>query len=266
MDVFTRPRIAPDGSAVAYGGTGRLWVRRLDQLEPREVPGSLGAEAPFWSWDSRSIAFARARKLWRVLADGGEPVPICDLPATGRIISGAWRDDDSIVFAAWQQWLYEVPARGGDPHAVLATDERREVDFHELCPVPGGKALLFVRHEKIGEQQHIELLADGRRTIVLQAHDNARYDNPRIAPTGHLVYERLDSNQGIWAVPFSLRTLKVTGEPFRVAPGATAPSVAQDGTLIYTAESTRYELTWLDGSGRPSGTNRPERATRGDPA
>jgi len=252
--VFTRPRIAPDGSAVVYGGAGRLWVRRLDELEAREVPGSVGAEAPFWSWDSHNLAFARARTLWRVAAEGGEPVPVCDLPATGRIISGAWRDDDSIVFAAWQQSLYEVPARGGDPRVLLATDPAREVDFHELCPVPGSRALLFVRHDRIGEQQHIELLSpEGRRTIVLQARDNARYDNPRIALSGYLVYERIDSNQGVWAVPFSLSTLSVTGEPFRVAPGATSPSVAQDGTLIYTADSTRYQLAWVDRAGRPAG-------------
>lgn len=249
LDIFSRPRVSPDGRAIVYAATDRLWVRRLDRLEPRELPGSRRAEAPFWSPDGASVAFASARKLWRIALDGTEPLAVCDLPASGRIISGAWRDDDVIVFAGWQDALYEVPARGGDPSRLLAVDKAVEVDFHELTALPRGRGLLFVRHERAGELQHVELLAGGRRSILLRAQAAARFDNPRFDPSGHIVYERLDANAGIWAVPFSLETLTLTGEPFRVVPGATMPSVSNDGTLVYAEEGLSYELAWVDRGG-----------------
>jgi eukaryotic-like serine/threonine-protein kinase len=254
IDVFTRPRIAPDGHAIVYGAADRLWVRRLDALEPAALAGSRGAEAPFWSYDSRGIAFVNSRRLWRVSTAGGEPVAICDLPERGRIISGVWQEDETIVFAAWQGPIFQVSARGGDPTVLLPLDGRREVDFHELAALPGGRGLLFVRHEKGGELQHVEVLAGDRRAIVLQAHGGARFDNPRYAAPGFLVYERLDSNAGIWAAPFSLDTLAITGESARIAPGGTIPGVAADGTLIYVEETGRYELTWVDRTGARVGT------------
>jgi eukaryotic-like serine/threonine-protein kinase len=253
IDVFTRPRIAPDGHAIVYGAGDRLWVRRLDALDAQPLPQSAGAEAPFWSHDSRTVAFARNRRLWRVPAEGGEPVAICDLPARGRIIAGAWREDDAIVFAAWQGPLYQVSARGGDPSVLLPLDPQREVDFHELAALPGNRGVLFVRHEKGGELQHIEVLAGDRRAIVLQAHGGMRFDNPRYAPPGYLVYERLDSNAGIWAAPFSLDTLTVTGESARIAPSASLPGVSADGTLIYVEETGSYQLTWVNRAGERLG-------------
>ena len=249
IDTWTRPRLSPDGQAIAYGASGRLWIRRLDRLEPLEIHGAEHAEAPFWSYDGRALAFASRRKLWRVGADGGEPVPVCDLPATGRVIAGAWRPDDVIVFSAWQESVYTVPASGGDPRVLLAVDPRTETDFHELSLLPDGRSLLFVPHSGTVDLSRIDVLRDGRRTVVVPAQQGARFDNPRYAPTGHLVYERSGSNDGVWAAPFDADRLEMTGEPFRVMAGARNPGVARDGTLMYTLARGTYQLGWVDRRG-----------------
>jgi hypothetical protein len=85
----TRPTLAPAGDAIAYGAADRLWIRRFDRADADEVPGSLLAERPFWSPDGSELAFAARGRLWKVRLTGGEAVPICDLPLTGRILAGA---------------------------------------------------------------------------------------------------------------------------------------------------------------------------------
>src|SRR5262245_23732879 len=59
--------ISPDGGTIAFvaisGGTRRLWLRRFDSLTPHEVTGTIGADFPFWSPNSRSIGFFAQGKL-----------------------------------------------------------------------------------------------------------------------------------------------------------------------------------------------------------
>ena len=187
IDMWTRPRLSPDGQAIAFGTTDHLWIRRLDRLEPLEVPGSERAESPFWSWDSQHLAFAAHRKLWRIRIDGGEPTAVCDLPisADGRIIAAVWRPDDVIVFSAWHDAIYEVSAAGGDPKLVLRP-AAHEMDFHELALLPDGKTLLMLPHEMSGQPlPRIEALRDGRRVVVVRDQPRTTFEFPRYAPTGY---------------------------------------------------------------------------------
>ena len=251
MDTWTRPRLSPDGQAIAFGTTDHLWIRRMDRVEPLEVPGSERAEAPFWSWDGQHLAFAAQRKLWRIRIDGGGPTAVCDLPpsADGRIIAGVWRPDDVIVFSGWHDAIYEVPAAGGDPR-VLLRPAAYEVDFHELALLPDGKTLLMLPHEVTGQPlPRIEALRAGRRIVIVRDQPRTTFEFPRYAPSGHLLYERLGTNIGIWALPFSPDTLTVTGDAFRIAPDGRMPQVARDGTLVYVLGTTPYQLAWVDRKG-----------------
>jgi hypothetical protein len=53
--------ISPDGRRVSFAavseGTTRLWVRELDSLEAKALPGTENARFPFWSPDSHSLGF-----------------------------------------------------------------------------------------------------------------------------------------------------------------------------------------------------------------
>ncbi len=57
--------VSPDGKRLAFTAanaerTITLWVRDLESLEARQLPGTEGAGSPFWSPDSRYLASALA--------------------------------------------------------------------------------------------------------------------------------------------------------------------------------------------------------------
>ena len=118
------------GDGIVYAAADRLWIRRFDQADPREVPRSLFAERPFWSPDGSELAFVARGQLWKLGVDAGGPVPLCDLPGTGRIVAAAWRPDGAIVFSSRFGPLYRVSAGGGDP--VVFHEDPAVIDFHEI--------------------------------------------------------------------------------------------------------------------------------------
>ncbi len=70
--------LSPDGrwlAFVASMGEGKrsLWLRPLDSLAARALPGTEGAIYPFWSPDSRALAFFAQGKLKKIEVSGGPP-------------------------------------------------------------------------------------------------------------------------------------------------------------------------------------------------
>ena len=78
---------------------------------------------------------------------------------------------------------------------------------------------------------------------------------PIYSPSGHIVYQTNVSEAGLWALPFSIETLRPTGEAFRVAEGLADPSLADDGTLVAVdfEDARPRQLTWFDRAGRKMG-------------
>ncbi|MFQ5930211.1 MAG: protein kinase, partial [Acidobacteriota bacterium] len=141
--------VSPDGKKVVYVSAGRLWIRELDQLEPRQLSRSEEARLPFWSPDSAFVGYVAAGKLWRVPVSGGESTTISDLQ--GGLVGGAgatWGSNGQIVFSRGGTGLLEVSARGGDPQPLLELDPKSEGDFHQPHFLPDGRGVLFVVHRK----------------------------------------------------------------------------------------------------------------------
>jgi Tol biopolymer transport system component len=250
--LFSFPVLSPDGGRIAYIADGRLWIRELDRFEAREVPGTLNAERPFWSFDGRHVGYVLEKKLWRVPAAGGEAAAICPVPESGRIVGAGWSRFGRIVFGVWRGGLYDVPAAGGEAKRIVALGPGAD-DFHTPAFLPDGRTVIYAVHGSRDDGKIAVLAEGGAPRIVFEA---PYLFSVAYSPTGHLLYTREIDNEGIWAVPFSTSKLKLEGAAFPVVRGAALPSLAADGSLVYVQGrmETKRELVWVSRDGKIEGT------------
>ena len=227
-----RLALSPDGTRIAFVHNDHLWVRDLAKMEAQMLPGTEGADVPAFSPDGTQIAYRVGATYHRIGADGGAPILIS---ATALTFSGGagswWTEDGRIIFATGGNSIMQVSSMGGDPTEVmpLADDES---DVHEPSELPGARGLVYVAHLKQGGPSEIRLWANGTRTSILNVADN-RLWSPRYASSGHILFRRTPNNSGLWAIPFSLASLEVTGEPFLVAPEGSEPCPGPNGILVH---------------------------------
>src|SRR5205823_6164310 len=101
-----------------------------------------GAAAPFWSPDSRFIAFFAQGKLKKIAASGGPAESLCETSSSSTS-GGAWSRDD-VILISMADSLQRVPATGGPPVDVLKGRHRFPVflpdGMHFLYLDGGGPA------------------------------------------------------------------------------------------------------------------------------
>ena len=241
-----------DGSKVAYLHGGRLWVRSLSNFDAHELVETEGAEMPFFSADGEHVGYLIGNELRRISVDGGKSQVICTM--SGGFTGGRqawWTEDGRVVFTTGAGGIYEVNALGGEPKEIVPVVKATESDYHEVSVLPGNRGYLYVPHKIDAGTNSMALYANGERKELLSV-DNARLWEPRYTLSGHIIFRRTASNSGIWALPFSLETLKVTGEAFMIAADAAEPCPAEDGTLVYRegGESGHRQLAIVDRKGQ----------------
>lgn len=261
IDWFFTPQISPDGGRIAFISKGRIWVRELNQLEPRAVADVAGLSPLAWSPDSRALLFNDRKQLWRVPVDGGSAVGLCEVPGTGSVIGATWSSAGVVAFSVWRGGMYQVAAGGGAPKLMFDIDPAEAIDYHAPFWLPNGD-LLHVVHwreggEILGKRRLSLAVFDGKQRIPIPGDYGGSDPSPVLTASGKLLYVRKDANGGIWSVPYDVAGRRPTAEPRLIAPDAVSVSVSDDGSLLYmegdSAEGSN-ELIWVDRAGKVTGS------------
>ena len=119
--------LSPDGQTLVYvatrDGTRQLFRRPVDQFQATPMPGTEGAQDPFFSPDGQSVGFDANGAMLRVALVGG---PAQTLTATPSFRGAVWGADDMIVYGLYAAGpLMQIPAAGGDPVVLFTPDDGR---------------------------------------------------------------------------------------------------------------------------------------------
>ncbi len=247
--------ISPDGKQILYAAgpsnARTLWVRLLASESARELAGTEGVLAAFWSPDSLEIGFATDSELKRMALNGGDIAVLCSLPSKNYSFGGgSWSPDGQTIVFGSGFALYEVAARGGDPKLLFERGDgpRRVFGDPHFLPVGSGPpglvytaavspsdAWLAVLNLETGERRE---LGPGSRPVY--------------SAEGHLLHAPQDSGDvGLSALPFSLETLTAIGGDFPMEGAGRIADVSRNGTLVYLDRGPRASktLVWRDRAG-----------------
>jgi Tol biopolymer transport system component len=237
--------ISPDGRSLVFAakpdtsGASSLYVRPVGSVASRKIEGTDNATQPFWSPDSKFIAYVTGGKLKRVEATGGTSLDICEAK---DFSGGAWSaaGGGTILFGT-AKGLNRVSAEGGK--AAVMTDLGPGETGH-LWPsfLPDGRHYLYLAWaEEAGNRAvYLDTLDTKARKRLFAAESNATYaasaGSGQAAP-GYLFFHRQAT---LFAQPFNAKTLAFTGDPVQIASEVASDprgrglfDVSQAGALIY---------------------------------
>jgi serine/threonine-protein kinase len=260
--------LSPDGTHLTYvarqGGTQQLYLRAMDSLESKPIPGTEGAFIPFFSHDGQWVGFFAGQKLKKVSVSGGAALTLGDATFPH---GASWGSQGVIAFAASVGTsLKQVPDGGGTPQ-LLTRLKKGEVNQRWPEFLPDGKAVLFSGAPTNANWTNSEVAAESvetgeRRNLVLGA------THPRYASSGHLVYVQGGS---LMAVPFDPRRLAITGAAVPIvegvlqssSSGAAQYSLSATGSLVYIpggVQADQRKLVWVTRNGAEQPVAAPARA------
>jgi serine/threonine protein kinase/Tol biopolymer transport system component len=261
--------VSPNGRQIAF--TARkytdarpsLWIRSLDSIEAKAIyqnfTGGPGAPHPFWSPDSRFVAFNADGKLRRVEVSGGSPQTICD--STPEFTGGTWNQQGVIIIGG-SAGLMRVSAAGGEPSPLTVLDTLRHETGHTGPDfLPDGRHFIYLRRSRDGsgiylgsledkpaQQDTGQLLATNLPAVFVAAPSTRR---------GHILFLREGK---LMAQTFDAGKLALSGEAIAagdlvgVSNGRGIFAASATGTLIYrngaSSQAGNRRLKWLNRQGK----------------
>jgi Tol biopolymer transport system component len=249
------PVVSPDGRHIAFAadsdGKRLIWIRPLDSLEPRPLPGTEGVLRPFWAPDSRFVAFMAGGKLKKVDIGGGPPQTICDAPNGA---DGSWSSEGVILYdGRANDPMMRVPATGGVSQPAVIAD-RKEGTPGAGWPefLPDGRHFLYTLIDRSSPEMTLmigELDSPAVKTLF-KTTTRVQYAEP-----GYLLFVR---ERTLVAQKFDAKTLTLQGEPVPMGEdlgtddlGLASFSASRTGILVFRGgELAGTRLLWVDRSGK----------------
>jgi eukaryotic-like serine/threonine-protein kinase len=253
--------ISPDGRSLVYAGavgngSYQLFLRRVDGLEARALPGTAGATQPVFSPDGKSIAFESGDgKLERLALDGGMPVALAPYTAQD---GAAWSPGGEIVLGAGASslGLTRVPENGGTPIPLTSPDTTRGGTVWHVWPIilADGKTVLFAIWNAVG--------SSGSELAMTSLDDGVvhRLGVRAMRPLGMIgdVLVYLTADGAVMATRYDLRHQREVGGTIAVLDsipmcaqcnGDGAANLSAGGSLAYMRGAVRSRMVWVSRNG-----------------
>jgi len=252
--------ISPDGTRLVFAarsadGKQQLWLRPLQSDSAQPLPGTQGATFPFWSADSRFVAFFTEGKLKKIDASGGPLQVLCDAP-DGR--GGTWNREGTILFSPiFNGPIYQVHAGGGTPTQVTHLDEGENSHRYPQF-LPDGRHFLYTARSVQGVNAglYVGSLDGKEKELLFRNRSNVIYASP-----GYLLFVRETS---LMAQEFDSKSRNLRGDAIPIGQGVlvnepyvrAVVSASDNGILAYAGAGTLQpsQLRWLDRSGKQIST------------
>jgi Tol biopolymer transport system component len=254
------PRVSPDGqflvmSATDSTGSNRAYVRRMDQLEAHEIPGTANLQRAYWSPDSKEVVFVADGKIQRAPIAGGSPTLVCAAPGGADL---SWGKSGMILLdGRATDSLRVVPAGGGELHPAARIDRAaKEIGSAWPSFLPDGKRFLFIGNVPSNANGgNIRLGKLGSLDSKLLGMSDGRVE---YAPGDWVLFLR---GTTLFAQKLDLAAERLTGQPIPLADGirigsaAGHFSISQAGILALARQRTdeRYVMRTADRRGNISG-------------
>ena len=239
--------ISRDGNQLAFAaldedGVSRLYLRALDSLEPRVLPGTENAELPFFSPDGQWVGFLVGDQVSKVSGGGGVPIAVGNVPlATAR--GAAWASDETIVLGGPNTGLVRMNTGTGVTEPLTQLNGEREENYHAWPYIlPDDKHVLFTVVTPTRTDLAILTLATGEWHLLEQTENAAQ---PHYLESGHLVFFRLG---GLFVAPFSLSRFAIDGPVTSVPVGDLIEGWHAGLDLGYFAASVSGSLVFVPGT------------------
>ncbi len=253
--------LSADGSQIAFvvqlGSTRQLMVRALDRFDARPLPGTEGADFPFWSPDGTAIGFFADGKIKRVSVNGEAVRTICDC----KSLAASW--GNGVILMGKDAYansgpnsgsLSTVPDTGGTVTPLDIGGTGKDMAAWPFF-LPDGRHFIYLDMTPAPADRRIMLgsLDAPTARVVVKSPFKARY-----AATGQLIYMRggvlvaqhLDIDRGELSGPVTTIADDILSAE---VPGQAQYEASLSGAVAYQTRglATPSTLTWIGRDGRP---------------
>jgi serine/threonine-protein kinase len=269
LDSVPSLAVSADGRHLVYtvrrGEETALFHRDISALSSREISGTRGALAPFFSADGRRVGFFLDGQLVAVPLAGGTALPVASVK--GMFWGASWNEDASLVYAAGLPASLYRARPGGVAERLTQPHTGRDGVLGHVWPrvLPGGESVLFTMWSTTLADARVEWLSlvTGERRTVLAGASDCRFAKGLLVCAragGTIAAARFDPHQGRLTGPV-LPLLRDVA----VHPGIGFAQLALGGgTLIYLPGTQHQGVRTLQRllSGKPAPLAAPARLYR----
>jgi Tol biopolymer transport system component len=251
--------LSPDGKRVVFatrdsvGRLGPLHIRELGHLTSTPLPGTAGAQSPFFSPDGLWVGFTTDNdQLKKVPVSGGPAITLAE-NVQGNVAGGSWGDDGYIIYLSAGFVTSRVRGTGGASEALSFPDS---VARGVLWPfvLPGSRKFLAAACTANCAESNLVVfdVATRQITVLVEGATRGWY-----LPGGQLVYATREG--AIYAVPFDPERGEIRGAASPVLDAVRGGdlfgyrlAVSASGAMVYLqgASQVGRQIVAVDRAGR----------------